>query len=522
LTAFVGAFLTMTAQNKEAGWMRSRILQTRWLEFSLLIAVVAVAAVFRFYKLTTWSFFIDELRTLDYTLKDSFSLTKPFWLITNASISSFGENALGLRLFPAIFGILTVALLYFPVKAVFGRWVALLSGLFLAVSTWHIYLSQFARWYSLLLLVSALSLLAFYLFMERYQYRYLILHLALFGFAFLLHRTAGFIPIISVSYLAALLLMPGWRPPRFNARKVGIGLIVLGGLGLMFLPAFFTFFDYWTEIKEQRGFWGNSPLNIAMKWAYHMTPSLVFMAAAGILLLLRGRDRKGVFLAIYCGLPSLLLLGMAAIETNVSARYAFFALPGVLIGASVLCVHLIRQVRTNQALIAVAILGVAILPSLQSDYLYYTSGHGHRDRLTEAVQFIKDRSAAGDRFFLLGLHSPEESTFYFQQVARLAGLQLEEEQFIRAEDPDKLDLDQRIWVVTRKHSVPAGSTGFHRWISENARILAEFRSDLGADDNSIRVYFYSPRDLKPEPLNVAGVESAEPIRLSLEGKNEKR
>jgi hypothetical protein len=485
--------------------MLSRILQTRWVEFSLLFAVVAVAAVFRFYKLTTWSFFIDELRTLDYTLRESFSLMQPFWLITDAAVSSMGENALALRLFPAIFGILTVAVLYFPVKAVFGRWVALLSGLFLAVSTWHIYLSQFARWYSLLLLLSALSLLAFYLFIERRQYRYLILHLALFGFAFLLHNTAGFIPIISVSYMAALLFLPGWRPPRFNARRIVIGFIVLGVLGLLLVPSFLAFFEHWTEIKEQRGFWGNSPINIAMKWAYHVTPSLVLLAIAGVVLLLWSRERKGVFLAIYCGLPTLLLLGLAAVETNVSARYAFFTLPGLMIGASVLCVHLIRQARSNQALIAIAVLGAAILPSLQNDYLYYTSGHGHRDRLTEATRFIKDRAASGDRFLLLGLHNPEESTFYFRKTARLAGLRLEEQQFIRAENPDEIDLGQRIWVVTRRHAVTAGSTGFHRWISDHARILAEFPSDLGAEDNSIRVYVYSPKDSQAAPLNVARV-----------------
>jgi hypothetical protein len=502
--------------------MRIRLLQTRWLEFSLLFAVVAVAAAFRFYKLTTWSYFIDELRTLDYTIRESFSLTQPFWLITDAAVSHIGENALALRLFPALFGVLTIVALYFPVKAVFGRWAALLSSLFLAVSTWHIYLSQFARWYSLLLLLSALSLLAFYLFVERHQYRYLVLHLALFGFAFLLHNTAGFIPIISVSYLAALLLLKEWRPPTFNARRVAIGLMVLGGLGLMLLPSFLAFVDHWADIKEQRGFWGNSPVNIAMKWAYHITPSLVLLGMAGIGLLLWGRERKGLFLALYCGLPALLLLGLAAFETNVSARYAFFTLPGVLIAAGAFCVHLLRQVRTHQALIGAAILGAAILPSLQNDYLYYTSGHGHRDRLTEAAQFIKDRSAAGDRFLLLGLHNPEESTFYFQQTARLAGLNLDEQQFIRPEDPERLDMNQRIWVVTRRHAVTAGSTGFHRWISENARILAEFRSDLGAEDNTIRVYLYSPRDLVPEALNVAEIKSAEPVRLSLEGKDEKR
>jgi 4-amino-4-deoxy-L-arabinose transferase-like glycosyltransferase len=58
-------------------------------------------------------------------------------------IAIFGLNELGVRITPVIYGALTVLLLYFLTKEIFGnKWIGLISSFLLAISPWHIQLTR--------------------------------------------------------------------------------------------------------------------------------------------------------------------------------------------------------------------------------------------------------------------------------------------------------------------------------------------------------------------------------------------
>lgn len=58
-------------------------------------------------------------------------------------IAVFGLNELGVRITPVIYGTLTVLLLFFLAKEIFGDWkIGLLSAFLLAISPWHIQLTR--------------------------------------------------------------------------------------------------------------------------------------------------------------------------------------------------------------------------------------------------------------------------------------------------------------------------------------------------------------------------------------------
>jgi 4-amino-4-deoxy-L-arabinose transferase-like glycosyltransferase len=58
-------------------------------------------------------------------------------------IAVFGLNEFGVRITPVLYGILTVLLVYFLTKELFGKKeISLLAALFLAVSPWHIHLTR--------------------------------------------------------------------------------------------------------------------------------------------------------------------------------------------------------------------------------------------------------------------------------------------------------------------------------------------------------------------------------------------
>ena len=154
--------------------------------YVLLLVVTLVAAALRFYQLGTWSFWIDEVFTLSLK-EDGFNYN--LWRqslalnLIHATTGLFGASEWSARLAPALIGVLSIPLLYFPLQRLFGATVALLSVSLLAVSPWHIYWSQNARFYSLLLLFYTLALLTAYWGLEADRPAYLLLSLLFLGLA---------------------------------------------------------------------------------------------------------------------------------------------------------------------------------------------------------------------------------------------------------------------------------------------------------------------------------------------------
>lgn len=489
--------------------MKNNWWKQSWCEYSILVLIFSVAAMLRFYKLGDWSYWVDELYSLESSLNPySENMSRPFWLITRVGLDIFGINAFALRLFPAVFGLLAIPLLYYPFKSIFNKRVAMLAIAFLAVSPWHIYLSQLARWYTLLLLVSTCSLISFYFFIERNSIPWLIASFLLFVFAFFLHLTAGFVVMIGLTYLFVLSRIPQLQPKDFSQKKVNLFFIAAVIVALAFIPEFLGFVNQWQEIKQQMGYWGSTPIDFSLKVLYHLTPGIAVVAFAGLLLIFNKRNRKGVFLLIYCLLPLLALNVAAFFETNVSAKYVFFTLPGLLIAASYVCNSIIEQLKNNRILIGLVIFAATILPSLQTDFIYFTSDHGNRNRLKEAVRFIKDRSQVNDQILLLYIfENPKEAKFYFNTIARLADFQIRNEQVIVPSKPEEIDSNNRIWVVTIAESIPSDATGLFKWVTDHSSLVAEFEANRGPEDNTVRVYLHRPRELtvKAEAVNKANI-----------------
>ena len=151
-------------------------------QYSLLGMITLIAALLRFYKLGEWSFWWDEMFTLRdvQNIFDNFGVrTSLSFMLINVVLNALGISEWSARLVPAIFGILSVPILYFPVKKMFGPAVALITGSLLALSPWHLYWSQNARFYTALLLFYTLALLTFYFWIEEDRLGYLLLTMIL-------------------------------------------------------------------------------------------------------------------------------------------------------------------------------------------------------------------------------------------------------------------------------------------------------------------------------------------------------
>ncbi len=237
--------------------MKSSVQTRFWGEYTTLGVLTLFAAALRCYKIEEWSYFIDELRSWESTLNASFlplsSALRPsrqlfFWLMMKISFSTFGVSTIALRLFPFVFGVATIPLVYFPIKKLFDTRVALLSVFMLAVSPWHIYMSQMARWYTLLILLMFFALIAFYNFIESSKPTYFLLYTTLSFLAFATHLTGGFVPMIAGTYVLLLLVMRKFQSKSISSKTLWIILTIHVVLALMLLPELMDFIGVWTYL----------------------------------------------------------------------------------------------------------------------------------------------------------------------------------------------------------------------------------------------------------------------------------
>ena len=121
----------------------------------------------RLHDLARLSLWLDEGTTslkMRFTLSELFRYTvvdnvPPLYYFVLGKLGSWIDSDFSLRLPSLVFGVATIPVLFLVAQRLFNRRVALLSSLFLSLSTLYVWFSQEARSYSLYCLVYALSLL---------------------------------------------------------------------------------------------------------------------------------------------------------------------------------------------------------------------------------------------------------------------------------------------------------------------------------------------------------------------------
>jgi len=140
--------------------------------YSLFFIILLTGSILRFYNIDKKSYWLDEelsirLSSLSISgiIDNSANETHPplYYFILHYWMNLFGDSEASARSLSAIFGIISIMLIYQIGKLIFGREAGLISSLILAISAFHINYSQEARMYSLM---STLTLLSMYFFIK--------------------------------------------------------------------------------------------------------------------------------------------------------------------------------------------------------------------------------------------------------------------------------------------------------------------------------------------------------------------
>ncbi|HDQ07729.1 MAG TPA: phospholipid carrier-dependent glycosyltransferase [Methanoculleus sp.] len=149
--------------------IKKQILHDRCL--LILVALTIFAGILRFYHLGFNSIWLDEACTLDFArnslsgifdLIDQGEVNPPLFYYLEHFMLSFGEGETVLRFVPALFGTLTVPAIYILGKEALNQKNGIIAAGLLAFSSYHIFYSQEARAYTIMLFFFTIALI-FYL-----------------------------------------------------------------------------------------------------------------------------------------------------------------------------------------------------------------------------------------------------------------------------------------------------------------------------------------------------------------------
>jgi mannosyltransferase len=443
-------------------------------EYLLLAAVTLLALLLRVYKLGEWSFWIDEIFTINraqaqYASFESMLRNIPphtNWvpvslLATSAALKTLGVSEWTARLAPAVIGILTIPILYFPTKRIFGTRVALISALLLAVSPWHVTWSQNARFYTALLLLYNLAIFAAFYGLESNRRWLLMLSLPLFYLAMSERLLASYmVPVIAV-YVILVWRLRFSQPPGLNRKNLII--VFIPAIGGLMIELYSLLTTGSSRFFGDAFFFGNavdSPLRILTLMFFSIGLPVVVLALFSGGWLVWQRSRPGLFLLVSATLPVALLVGFSPWMFTVE-RYAFITLPAWLTLAALAVEELLSWVPQQGQWLVIAVLSLILADSAGTHLMYYQLNNGNRLDWRGAFAYVQAHKADDD---LIVSTWPEIGQYYLdsdQEIISLADV-----------NPAQLvSEDRTLWFVIDSEAVWFAPEIHRQWVENYAELL---------------------------------------------------
>ncbi len=375
----------------------------------LLAGLIVLAAALRFLRLGDWGFDSDETFTLRDSVDIDPSNPRPLLYLLNHYLLGplLPLDEFGLRILPAVFGVLAIPVFYFVVRRLVGTRAALFGSLLLTFSGVHIYYSQFARYWSLVFLLATVYPFAVYLGLRDRNRGMLALGVVTGVAAVLAHPAAvlllgGLVPWIVASYLR--LDQRAQLRSKRNLIWVGVFLVALATvIAIRFVPMLQAWVSEHDTGRQPSEFLLHSPSKQGVKQIVYLfvyleslTLPLTLAAALGIALLWQGRNRSLAVLLVSMFVFPIAFLVLASLRTPVGVFYLVPTIPILFIGAGVFLDRLtaVDSGLRPRWLLAAGLTFIIIAagaPTLASQYL-----DGRRYDLRGAAHWLRKHIEPGD------------------------------------------------------------------------------------------------------------------------------
>ncbi len=377
-----------------------------------LALIMALAGFLRFYRLDHQSLWMDEVLTIlsSHTSFDRILFdppvdpnVPPLYYLLMAALRGFGDSETALRWPSALAGIFSIPLMYSIARTWLGH-SGMLAALFLAVSPLHVWYSQEARPYALLIFLALLAV--------RFLQHALASPRSIWpriGFA-ITAAAAFYVHTVALAFLAALAFYVLLVVPRSELRR---WFATFAAVALMAVPGVYLLLRVPPTVSANP-FYLFSPAHVAYTlWAfatgYSLGPNLIelrleavtsvrrnllvivpimslfsILLALGLVQLWRSRRDALAVLGLWVAMPiAFVILGTLVTSHPYNVRYTLLALPPTLmLLASGIRFTMWRPVRIGATTLLLAC-------SAASLWNYYTDPRYYRDDNRGAAAFIR-------------------------------------------------------------------------------------------------------------------------------------
>ncbi len=476
-----------------------------------LLLITTLAGGMRLYNLSDYSFWEDELysvRSASAPLSN-WQISKQFGYIpTTLGLWADGAQineitwdnvdqwqALGVRPFGArigscVVGILTIPLLCLVGRRLLGDRATLIAALLLAVSPWHLFWSQAARFYTLQFLFYNFALIWYLRTCRERSNRLPILAGLAILLAYLSQPPALLISLVLAADV--ILCLVRREPIKLSPLGwiAGIAAVALC-TGLHLYDSIYSAenWDAWGKLQ------GHTWKVIAASMVLRNGPVIVTLAILSAIGLLRSKTRLTLYLAAGATLPVLALMALTFKDgMYVHERYDFIVhYAWLALAALGLAAAWDAAAKQNFGTpLAAATTAAIVVSMLWTDLAYYTHGHGNRRRWDEAFTYVQQHRQPGEAVATLSSQSTPIARYYLQTNDLLPFADF-------PTSPEKLDaLTQPTWLVLPAVSATRGE--LFPWLNDRADLKRYYDLRILQPFASIRVYYHTPThttDQKP-------------------------
>ena len=483
----------------------------------LLGALVLFGFGLRFWRLGTWSFESDEVFMLRDSIHPTLRNPRPLLYFLNHYVVAplTPLNEFGLRLLPAVFGVLAIPAFYLVSRRLVGTRSALFATFLLTVSPLLVIFSQFARYWSLVFLLCAIYPYALYLGVRERDRGMLILGIVTFVLACLAHPASVLLIGGPGVWLAFTYLRPSYIRRAWNQKLLRWGIITAVILALVIAVRFVPILLRWVSIHDTMGAFGQyllapklapglKQLKYLLAFSEGLTLPVTLTGAVGIYLLAKSGNRTlGIYLAGLVLFP-IIFLSLVSLRTPVSTYYLLPTTPVFFIGAGVFLSRICEVdwgFRARWLMPATALLLIldAGTPTLISQYR-----NGRRYDFKAAARWLEKRVTPNDVIFS---DQPVAMGYYLPKV--------EVQQLRFNTEPLKQSMQRihgggregNLWIIA---PAPAHAFrtnlrqgGLAAWMYSNCQL----RNSLGAGRLDFRQQYLQVFQCPPESSNAAPTSS---------------
>jgi len=348
--------------------------------FWFLLCLTGIGALLRLYNLGGNSLWLDEAATLTFarqtlagiwesTAGGEFNPPLFYWLEHGMLV--FGESEFVLRLLPALFGALTIPVVYLIGKEFRDRNAGLIAAALLAFSPFHIFYSQEARAYAPMLFVFSLALLFYVRAGRSGETRSWVLFGLFSAVAFWMH----FYAIVPVAVLVLHALVARAGEIREDVRNVKDSALALVVFFVATFPLLIVTVNLFLVRTASAPTFGMQGLDVVYQTLLEASGHSIGVLVPFLLLFLLGVagtwrvDRDGALLLAFMMVIPLAASLLLSSRMPMVPRYLIYLLPVYFIGIASAYPALCALVRERWAVaIFIAAAALVTVPFLSTYY----------------------------------------------------------------------------------------------------------------------------------------------------------